>query len=145
MNAIIWIVAFGITGFTTATVIMQVTGGEEWAYFTLFAGLASMFTSAAVWAVFSRGIMPGIWRGAGMGALTGVLSHPVTWYLASLHNFFTVSPVHTGSEPLDPISALAGSVTFSLWSLLLTGWLTIPVAAGLGALYARIKRENGPG
>jgi hypothetical protein len=67
----------------------------------------------------------------------GLLSHPLAWYLAILWHYLSGDRASTGDEPLDPIMGITDSFVFSFWSLLLAGWLTIPVGAALGALLAR--------
>ena len=136
MNVIIWILVFGIAGFATAGLLLHKSGGEGWELFRYFAGIASLLVSGLVWALLSRGRIPGLARGAGMGLLVGLLAHPVTWYLASMYNYVRMMQSHNGDEPLGPVTGVAGALVFSFWSLLFTGWITLPLAAGLGALAA---------
>jgi hypothetical protein len=141
MNAIIWSLAFGIVGFAIVMLLTQNSVGDGWELFKYFAGIASLLVSGLVWMVLSRDMIPGPMRGAGMGTLVGLLSHPLTWYLASQYNYFLVTRSPQSNEPLGPISGMAGGLVFSFWSLLLTGWITVPVAAGLGVLVARALRS----
>jgi len=142
MNALIWLLVFGIAGFATATLFTQDSAGEGWEAFRYFAGLASFLVSGFVWFTLSRGRILGIRRGVAMGALVGLLSHPVTWYLAILYNYFWATRFLQSDKALGPISGMDGSLVFSFWSLLLTGWMTVPVAAGLGAIIAWVLKNT---
>jgi hypothetical protein len=90
------------------------------------------------------------WRaGVGIGLLVGVFVHPVTWYLALLWAFFRGDPGAFGDSALTPWEALWAAWVYAFFSLLLTGWLSLPISAaicGAGlALYARYaRRPAGP-
>jgi len=65
----------------------------------------------------------------------------MTWYLAMLYLYLTGAESSLGEPVLNPIQALWGSLVFSIYSLVLLGWITLPVSmfcgGGLAYFYRR--------
>lgn len=76
------------------------------------------------------------WRGVWVGALVGLLSHPLAWYGSSLYFYLAGEP-----GALNPLEGLGASLFYTLFSLVLVGWLTVPVGAITGGFlaYAQAK------
>ena len=144
MRALVWGVAFGVAGMACAALIVRDSVGEGWHVLRYTTGLAALLVAVLVcWLLVPPSGELSLTRGAAMGAFVTLLSYPVTWYLAILHQALFGGPSSLGDEPLGPISGLSGSLVFSFWSILLTGWWTAPLGAGLGALLALWDRGSG--
>ena len=75
--------------------------------------------------------------GATAGAVAGVVSHYLTWTLAFLgaNLCFWLTGGCTGSlgdPPANLLVALTGAAAQTFLSLLIFGWLTVPIGAVLG-------------
>jgi len=77
-------------------------------------------------------------RGGLAGFLTGTVSHLTTWYLVILALWITGAKSSLGEKTLGPVDGLAGALVFGGMSLLLLGWLTAPLAALAGVVFARV-------
>jgi hypothetical protein len=111
--------------------------GEGWRWMVPSSGASAFVVGALVWwALIARRSSPRPARGAACGALVGVLSHPIAWYLVLVVHWLGDARSSLGEPPADPFTAVLGAATFSVWSLLLTGWLTVPVATLVGWLLA---------
>jgi len=134
---------FGAVGLGLAFLIVFGRGraGDLWPL-VVASGLAAFAVSFVLW----RGLCPpgrpfSARRGALAGALTGLLAHPVAWYLAIVLNYLRGRASFPGNRPIGPIEGLGASFVFAFFGLLLTGWLTVPVGAIAGWLLAR-RRGN---
>jgi hypothetical protein len=137
---LVWSLSFGVAGLASALVFVHEPVGKGWQMLPYAAGIASLLAAWLTWGLMRP--MTSARRGALTGAVIGLLSHPPAWYLAILWHYLVGARSSTGDEPLDPIMGITGSLVFSFWSLLLTGWLTIPVGAVLGVVLA--KRLTSP-
>ncbi|HEY7091555.1 MAG TPA: hypothetical protein VH393_00150 [Ktedonobacterales bacterium] len=107
--------------------------------------LAAAFLGPALW--WRAIIQPDrltVPRGAGIGALGGILVHPVVLYVLFVEAYFTgqsiALPIGTPTNPLlDIISAILGAVV----SVLFAGWITAPIGALAGAIIAALQSKNG--
>jgi fumarate reductase subunit D len=77
----------------------------------------------------SSGSRPTFWRGFGLGALVGILSHPLAWFLFSIILYASGA---LGARNAGPIQALRDILSFSVLSLLLVGWITAPLGGAVG-------------
>lgn len=117
--------------------------GEGYGWFPVASALAAFVSGAALWRVlperFAR--LRSVW-GAVAGALAGVVSHFLTWYLgfvgANLCFWFTGGCTSSlGEPPADLLTAFAGAAAMTFFSLLIVGWLTAPIGAVLGWGFGR--------
>ncbi|MBI2395538.1 MAG: hypothetical protein HYV09_38585 [Deltaproteobacteria bacterium] len=76
-------------------------------------------------------------RGWALGALVGVASHPVAWWLFIVAQWAGGARSSLGERTVGPIDGIVGALVMSAWSLVLAGWLTVPVAVAIGALLGR--------
>jgi hypothetical protein len=138
-----WIGIFG--GLIGALIGLYVSlnaigSGYELLPFT--AGLAAFGCTAGTWwLLLDRNRKYSLWRGALAGGLAGIFAHYVCWYLMILAQNICywgwggcVSSL--GDPPANPLIGFGGALVFSLWSLLLFGWLTIPIGVLAGGIYA---------
>ncbi len=132
-----------------ATVEIGSSGPNPFPYLVFAAPLAAALVAPIAWWVLIiwKGRLSALW-GAGVGALVGLLAHPVMWAIwftivvfaapSAIWNPFTESPIVNRFSELPAIS-VEGAVTVfvcSLASILLTGWFTVAVGALGGALIA---------
>lgn len=121
---------FALVGLLVGRAVSWDAIGSGWALFPLYAVLAGFVTAFALWQRLI-GARPSVRRRRALvtGALTGLLSHPLCWWLLILganidHLLFgTVSSL--GEPPMNPLQGLVGALGYSLFSLYLVGWLTV--------------------
>jgi hypothetical protein len=114
----------------------------------LFAAPAAGFVSGtALWRMLpERAPRRRLAAGTLAGAIAGVVSHYLTWYLGflamNLCYWFTGSCTSSlGEPPANLLQALTGAAAFTFFSLAVIGWLTLPVGAAIGFVFAT-KTEN---
>jgi hypothetical protein len=119
--------------FLVLTVIIKVKDSLQGLIVT--ATVAAFIVGALLWKlIFSGGRRPNILTGAGVGALVGIVSHPLAWYLLMVWLFVAGGRSSLGDRTVDPLSAIPASLFFSLASLLAVGWATAPVGALVGGV-----------
>jgi hypothetical protein len=133
-------------------VCRRLLGLKEWG-FPFAAGGAAMVTSLIFWRLLVvRCPSPTTARGLWAGLLSGVVAHPVCWYVVLL--FWHIRAVFFSALPRPPerhvllhVLTVGGldmalALILSCYSLVLYGWITVPAGAILGAWVAR--RPTGP-
>ena len=130
---------FGGLGFGLAYLIVSVRGRiGDWWPLVAASGLAAFAVSLLLWRLLCGSGRPVTWRrGALAGALTGLLAHPVAWYLALVWNYAIGQTSSLGDRSTNALESLAGAFIMTFWSLLIAGWLTVPAGAVVGFLLAR--------
>src|SRR5260370_4280804 len=131
-------IAFGLTFLCVQLVtvllsLVQVSTGLD---IYLAAALASLLVVPPLWWFFI--IKPRrltIGQGAFVGFLASLAVHPLTWLFALLFSFMQHEE---GVIPGDPISTL---IFLSFASLILVGWMTLPLGALTGAGFVAIQRR----
>lgn len=129
--------AFALGGAACAVpVVLFVSASSEgWWKLIPAASLAAAISGAACIRLLLVGkTSRRVLRGAVAGALAGALSHPLAWSLFML-GLRLVDPSFA-ADP-GPDHWLSGIVIFTISSLVVAGWLTVPVGAALGARLAR--------
>ena len=117
--------------------------GRGWAGLAVAAPLAAFLTGAVLWRlVAARATERRALRGALAGGLAGIAAHFLTWYLwyagMSLCHLLTGGCTDSlGQPPAGPLVAIAGAAGLTGFSLVVCGWVTAPVGALLGWIYAR--------
>ena len=130
---------FSALGFALAYLILAGhTTGSDWWSIVVGSGVAAFAVSFVLWRVIcSRDRPLSVRRGALAGALTGLLAHPVAWYLAVVWTYSRGRPLFPGGKPVGPIEGLPVSLVYAFFGVILTGWITVPAGAIAGWLLAR--------
>jgi hypothetical protein len=117
---------------TSASIILWVMNNPpRWLILTSM--IAAFIAGTILWrTVFGHGRRPTFWRGAGVGALIVVMAQPLAWYLLFLLLYFTGEPGSFPATTVHPLGGLWASLPASVMSLLLFGWITIPVGGLIG-------------
>lgn len=131
-------ITFGAAAFVCSLLIFVAVAQGDWVSLIFAAPVAAFLVSVPLWLLVILSGKTTILRGAVVGALTGFLSHPLAWYIASVLMWLSGTVSSMGERTLNPIEAVFGSVIFSIFSLLFFGWLTVPVGAVVGGVLAAI-------
>jgi hypothetical protein len=138
-----WIGIFGcVIGALIGVYISLNAVGSGYELLPFSAGLAALVCTAGFWwLILDRNKKYTLLRGAYAGGLSGITAHYVCWYLMILAQNICywgwrgcVSSL--GDPPANPLLGLWGALIFSFWSLLLLGWLTVPVGALTAGIFA---------
>ena len=119
----------------------------DYAVFPLYATLAAVLAGGGLWwLLVARKGRYGLVRGIAVGALAGIVAHPLCWYLAILGQnacywLWDGCRSSLNEPPVDPLNGLWAAVLLALGSLLFFGWLTLPLGALLGGLWAAWGRR----
>jgi hypothetical protein len=115
-------------------------------YFYLYSGLAAFMTASFMWwLLIGRPEKPSGTRAVAVGALSGLLSHWLCWYLMLLWvnvDFYWLggSGSSLGEAPITPLPGLVAVFAFCFWSWLYFGWLTVAAAVAIALFRARAVR-----
>jgi hypothetical protein len=136
---------FGGAGLVIGLPITLSSGGTGWHTLGVCAGVAAGVSGVLVW----RLIFPGsraytLWKGVVAGVFTAMLSYPLCWYLAIILTYYSGQTDSLGQRTLHPMAAssIKGILGLSLISALITGWITIPVAALAGGVLAVVQARK---
>ena len=137
-------------GLSLGAFVAYQAAGEGYRFFPVYAGAAALITCSVLWWLIVE--MPGrrsVAAGIVAGALGGLLSHPVCWYLkilaANIGYWVLRSSAYSssfGEPPVDPLNGLWGAFVLSLWSWLFFGWVTIPSGGIIGGVFARLVKRG---
>jgi hypothetical protein len=130
---------FGALGLVLSYLILAGhAAGSDWWSIVVASGVAAFTVGFILWRALCSPVRPlSARRGTLAGALTGLLAHPVAWYLAVVGTYLRGRPMFPGSRPVGPIEGLPVSLVYAFFGLILTGWLTVPAGAIAGWLLAR--------
>ena len=104
-------------------------------------------TSWALWGSFiERRDQYTFLRGLLVGGLIGIVSHYVCWYFETTGYFFItfMTDPQKHKEIIDPLTAIWSSAVMSVYSLLLVGWISTPIAMALGAACGHFGKRRKP-
>ena len=120
--------AFAIAGSLCALLFFR-----SWDSMVSDAAAAAFMTGTLMWRLLLWRRAKG-WRARGWvtGLIIGLCSHPIAWFL-SLSSAVTGQRLVTPSAELSG-SAFFGGLAYSFGSLLMLGWLTVPVSLVVGAV-----------
>lgn len=134
---------FGLAGLCCGFLIFSNAKGAGWEKMIYASALAAFLTGTLVWWILvDRSGSTSIWKGALAGGLTGLLAHPLAWYVGIILNYFSGTKSSLGDEPMNPLTGLWGALVFSLFSWLVVGWLTVLVGGLVGTLIAFARRTS---
>jgi hypothetical protein len=127
---------FALAAFICSYLFLRDAVGD-WQGMLVAAPLAAFFCGMVCWGLFViRGQKVRFWRGVWVGALVGLLSHPLVWYGSILYFYLVGEP-----RTLNPVEGLGASLVYGLVSLIFIGWLTVPAAAITGGLLAYVQAK----
>ena len=127
---------FALAALPPSFLILALIGvKDEWRGLTVTASAAAFIMGALLWGlIFTRWRRPTPWKGVGVGALVGIVSHPLAWYLLMVWFFVMGGRSSPGARTPDPLSAIPASLFLSLASIWAVGWITAPVAGLVGGI-----------
>lgn len=134
---------FGALGLVLSYLILvgHASGSDGWSI-VVASGVAAFAAGYVLWRVTCSPVRPhSARRGALAGALTGLLAHPVAWYLAVVWTYLRGRSLFPGGKLVGPIDGLPVSLVYAFFGLILTGWLTVPAGALAGWLLARHRDD----
>ncbi len=134
-SKVFWIVvaglAFSLAAFICSYLFLRDVVGD-WQEMLVAAPLAAFGCGMVCWGIFmARGQKLTFWRGVWVGALVGLLAHPLAWYGSVLYFYLSGEP-----NTLNPVEGVWASLLYALFSLIFIGWLTVPVGAVVGGFLA---------
>jgi hypothetical protein len=118
-------------------------GKNDWHSLVVSSGLAAFGVSFILWHFFCTPdrLISGR-RGALVGALTGLLAHPVAWYLAIVWSYVIGERSSLGDRTINPFQGLIGCFVYAFFSILLLGWVTVPAGGITGWMRGRVLRPR---
>ncbi len=119
---------------------------QDWGVMIYASAIAALILGTALWwLIVGRANNRLILRGFIAGALVGLFSHPVAWYLSILVLYLSGTKSSLGEPTLDPIQGVWSALVSSFMSLILFGWMTITIGAFLGGILGYLQsRSQGP-
>ncbi|WP_462322211.1 hypothetical protein [Halochromatium sp.] len=133
---------FALVGLAVGGYVSWSAIGDGWEFFFVYSSTAAFVTGFGLWRWrVERRQTAGCRAGLFTGALAGLLSHLLCWWLfilgAWLDHSWLTSGASQGEPPMNPLQGIIGAIVFSLFSLALFGWLTIPAGALIGCWMLR--------
>jgi hypothetical protein len=132
---------YSLVGISIGVYIAITSNGDGFRSFPIYAGLAAFITASILWRVIlERYLSYKIRNGIIVGALSGILSHYVCWYLqiiiANIGYFlFGTGLSSLGEPPMDLLDGLSGAFFLSFLSLMYFGLLTVTTGGAVGGIY----------
>lgn len=119
-------------------------GYENFPIFAVFGAFIS--TTFLSWLIIVKRQSFTFKAGALVGVLTGFFSHFTCWYIFLLYNYLdyhylggVLAP--GGEEPVGPVAALSVMGIMSFFSLIVVGWITIPLGGIYGVLVVKLGQD----
>jgi hypothetical protein len=136
-------VVFGGAGYIIAYLILPRPETRDWHLLTISSGAGAFGVSYVLGRVLcsSSRLLSGR-RGALVGVLTGILAHPVAWYLMIVWSYVSGVRSSLGERAVNPLEGLTACLVYACWSVVLTGWLTVPAGGILGWILGRTLRPR---
>ena len=108
------------------------------------AGIAAFMAPCFIWYIMiERRERISVSRGITVGVLGAALAHFVCWYLVLLSSYIEKLYLGKSIENIvDPLSGILAALTYSSFSLLFFGLLTLPIGALIGGCYATYIKET---
>ena len=108
------------------------------------AGIAAFLAPCFIWYIMiERRERISVSRGITVGVLGAALAHFVCWYLFILSGY--IEKLYLGKSIeniINPLSGILAALTYSSFSLLFFGLLTLPIGALIGGCYATHIKET---
>lgn len=128
--------ACALVGMAAAGIVTAVQPDANGIRLQVAAGVAAFISATASWAIFVAASPHASRRRVAL-AMTGsaVIGHLLTWAIFSV----ATSPESYLAKPTNILKLPSVALVFGLVSLVMIGWLTIPLGIGVG-LVARSRR-----
>lgn len=132
-----------IIGFLIGAYVAFTAIGDGYYIFAIAAPLAFFLTGGLFWKLIVKKTFH-IVKILITGLLTGIISHYITFMVLSIGInicYWTTGDCTgpLGEAPPTIIDMITGAFTFSFFSLLFFGWITIPSSVFIGLILNRIK------
>ncbi len=82
-------------------------------------------------------------RGIGVGALGGILAHPLVLYILFVEAYVTRQSTPFFGNPTNPFLDLISAVLGAVVTVLYAGWITVPIGALAGGVTALLQSRSG--
>jgi len=129
-------------------VYTRITATGDYSEFPYFSSFSSFIAPTISWyfLVEKRNDFSRL-SGAKAGCAAAVSAHYITWYTSIVvgniqYWIFGMRVTTLDEVPIDVISGLLGVLSYTLFSLVLFGWLTLPAGALIGSYYAKHLMSN---
>jgi hypothetical protein len=128
---------FALVGLVVGGYVAWSAIGAGWESFPIYSSTAAFVTGFGLWRwLVERRRARRCRTGLFTGALAGLLSHLLCWWLfilgAWIDDTWLTGGASQDEPPMNPLQGVIAAVVFSLFSLALFGWLTIPAGALIG-------------
>jgi hypothetical protein len=137
---------FGGTGFIIAYLFLahfSPEGKTDWHSLAISSGAAAFGVSLLFWRLFCPADqLISARRGALVGIVTGVLAHPVAWYLVIVWLYASGARSSLGDRTINPLDGLAACFVYAGFSIVSTGWLTVTAGGIVGWILGRLLRPR---
>jgi hypothetical protein len=130
---------FGVAGALAAigiSVFLGVLIGNGRLALPAFAGVSAAVSAAVLWPRFFRNRPPTFFRGAIAGLQIVLLAYPLTWCLMFLGTMFWPFGAPTPDSGIPAWTAIPATFIYSVWGIVFTGWISLPIGAVAGGLLA---------
>lgn len=138
-------------GLLLGILVFRGAEGEGYEWFPVAATLAAFVCGAVLWHFLPERIPRRrlVW-GTLAGALAGLVSHYFAWYFQYVGSnvcFWLTGGCTSslGEPPANLLMALVGAAGLTFFSLIVVGWLTVPIGAVLGFAFgfaSKTAHEN---
>ena len=136
MGIVAGLAAFGLSAW------MLAGNTSGWQIFIGLSPVAAFLTGFVLWwSLMTLRPRVNLLFGLLAGALIGILAHPVAWYLAILWMYFSGETGSLGEPTVNPLEGLLYAPIYALPSLLIVGWLSVPLGLIGGGLVAYIQSK----
>lgn len=132
--------AFFLAAFICGVVIFGISPSSDWLVMFLSAPFSAAIIAVIGWALFtSFGRHVKIWKGIVVGVLAGSISHFFAWYSSIVFLYLQNAVSSLGEPTVGLTEGIGTSLMMTLFSLVIIGWLTVPIGAFIGAAVAWIN------
>ncbi|BDD03723.1 hypothetical protein [Aureibacter tunicatorum] len=142
--SIIYALIFGLVSAIAGLLFITETYGKGWEYLWLSTGFAGFFSAFLFSKLHNKHIYAGF-ELVKLGLVVGITSHWVHWYISLLVSYINVEflGAYMYGEHIDPFEGLLVAFELSFISLLVFGWIAIPISIGVAFLTRWIIYRKG--
>lgn len=135
-------IVFFISALLCSVMIFGLFPKNDYLVMAIAAPFSAAFIGTVSWTIFtSFGKRINIWKGIVTGILAGSVSHYLTWYASIIVLYLQKSVSSLGEPTVGPIDGIWASLIMTFFSLAVIGWITIPLGAAIGGLFAAFSKR----